>query len=93
MRKFTDLTNTEKRTAFNKALNEELQCACECPELYTEELQEKIEKAWKQAEAMRTPWFFHEYIMDTCRQELKAIALFNAKNALYPEPGEYVIHI
>ena len=62
-------------------------------ELNGDGLQARIDAAADKAEAMRTPWFTHEYIMDTCREELEAKAKANAEEALYAETGEYVVYL
>lgn len=54
-------------------------------------LQARINKAWAKAETMRTPWFIHEYIMDTCRDDIEDIARCTAQSALYTEENEHVI--
>jgi len=56
-----------------------------------DDLQARIDKACARAENMQTPWFAHEYILKTCREDLEAIARGTAEGALYPDPGEQVI--
>jgi len=61
-----------------------------------DDLQARIDAAGEKSEAMQTPWFWHEYIMDTCRDELESMAAADAEDAedaLYPEPGERVLYI
>lgn len=53
-------------------------------------LQARIDAAGAEAERMQTPWFAHEYIMDTCRDEIMDMARGDAELAVYPE-GEQVI--
>ena len=54
-------------------------------------LQARIDAAGEEANRMRTPWFTHEYILDTCRADLEALALLQAQGALYSGPDEYVV--
>ena len=46
-------------------------------------LQERIDQAIAKANDMQTPWFTHEYIMDTCRDEITGIAQVPAEDLLY----------
>ena len=54
-------------------------------------LQKRIDKACAKAEKMRTPWFAHEYVLDTCREDLESMARAEAEDAQYSEPTEHVI--
>ena len=56
-----------------------------------DDLQARIDKACDQADKMQTPWFAHEYIMDTCREELTGMALAQAEDSLYSEQNENVV--
>lgn len=57
------------------------------------DLQARIEKACNKAAQMGTPWFFHEYILDACREDLTGIAKETASRAFYREPGELVLDL
>jgi len=50
-----------------------------------DDLQARINAAGEKANAMQTPWFAHEYILDTCREDLEAMAVCTAEDALYSE--------
>jgi len=63
---------------FNDALNHD-------------DLQARIDAAGEKANAMQTPWFWGEYIMDTCREDLEGMARCTAEDALYSAPPEHVI--
>lgn len=52
-------------------------------ELNQDDLQARIDKAIAKAEKMQTPWFAHEYILETCREELEGMASCNAEDAKY----------
>lgn len=54
-------------------------------------LQARIDTAWAKAEKMQTPWFVHEYIMDTCSDDIASLATPIAEDALYSQRGETVI--
>jgi hypothetical protein len=56
-----------------------------------DDLQARIDKACARAEQMQTPWFAHEYVLDTCREDLESIARAEAEDAQYSEPTEHVI--
>ncbi len=52
-------------------------------------LQARIDAAFVKAEEMRTPWFAHEYILDTCKDDIDGMAQCDAEDSLYPEAGEF----
>ena len=56
-----------------------------------DDLQVRIDAACQKAEDMQTPWFAHEYIMDTCREEIEGMARTDAEDALYPKSEEHCI--
>ncbi len=98
MRTYTNLSPSERDKAQDIALNSLLEAIVEgavrfCDALNGDDLQERIDNAFAEAEAKRTPWFVSEYIMDTAREDLRNIATCDAQNALYPEPGQYIIRL
>ena len=95
MKTFQHLTDKQQEGARNHELTELLRATIEGGIRFDDRkngdnLQARIDKAVAQAEAMRTPWFAHEYILDTCREDLEGIAVVQAQDALYREPDEYV---
>lgn len=56
-----------------------------------DDLQARIDAAIQKADVMQMPWFAHEYILDTCREELEAMARSEAEDAVYPEASEHYI--
>jgi hypothetical protein len=56
-------------------------------------LQKRIDQACKKANNMQTPWFAHEYVMDTCAADLKPIAEKWAEDAHYREPQDMVLEL
>jgi hypothetical protein len=98
MKTYQELTEEQKSEAREIALNELLKAICEGyirfnDSLNGDDLQARIDAAGDKAEAMRTPWFTHEYIMDTCREDLEAMAAADAEDSLYPEKEERVIYL
>ena len=98
MRTYEQLTPAEQDEAVNIAASELLEGILEGAirfndALNADDLQARIDTACARAEEMRTPWFAHEYIMDTCRDEIMGMAQCDAEDALYPEPGERMIHL
>ena len=91
MKKYDELTEEQKEKAVNICLTNLLTAIIEGQFVFDDELGNKIEEAFKKAEKKRTPWFSHEYIMDTCSEELKEMALEDAKQVIYSEPTEWVI--
>jgi len=95
MKTFSQLTKTQKNKAVEHYTNLLLKEIVEGTvrfndKLNKDDLQARIDKAWKKAEAMQTPWFVGEYIMDTCRDDIESLAEANAEDALYPEENESV---
>ena len=96
MKTFEQLTEVEQSKAVEK-------CLCAILEdvvsgairfndsLNKDTLQSRIDSAQEKAEKMQTPWFAHEYILDTCREDLEGMARCDAEDALYSTPGERVI--
>lgn len=98
MKTYDQLTLAEQRQAEAQALDSLLQAIIEGAIRFNDkanddDLQARIDKAGKQADEMRTPWFVGEYIMDTCRPELEGMAQVDAQDALYPDPTEHVIRL
>ena len=54
-------------------------------------LQTRIDAAFEKAESMRTPWFAHEYIMDTCGDDIRGMAQSSAEDALYHTGTERIV--
>ena len=109
MKRYTDLTTEEQGKANEKALRSILGAILEGGLRFNDKenndgLQAAIDAACAKAEAMRTPWFAGEYILDTdyresdgsihsVRAELKGMAQRNAEDAFYPELGEQTIRL
>ena len=97
MKKYTELTEKQQDAAKAKCLNNLLQNIIEggirfSDKLNDDDLQARIDKAGEKAEAMKTPWFVSEYIMDTCKEDLEGLALAEAEDSLYSEENENVIN-
>jgi hypothetical protein len=96
MKTFEQLTQEQQQIAVDRCLTDLLTDICNGTlgfndELNHDDLQKRIDTAFAEAESMQTPWFAHEYIMDTCREDLEAMARPTAEDALYPEPHENCI--
>jgi hypothetical protein len=96
MKTFKQLTDTEQVEAVSRCLDDVLKLVTEGDLRFNDsmnhdDLQKRIDAAQEKAEQMRTPWFAHEYIMDTCREDLTAMAQGRAEDALYSSPDEFVI--
>lgn len=52
----------------------------------------RIDAAIAKADKMQTPWFAHEYIIDTCADEIEGMARCDAEDAVYAKPGERIVH-
>ena len=98
MKTYNELTPSQQHKAIAHFENELLQNIIEGgvrfnDELNQDDLQKRIDKAIAKAEAMKTPWFSGEYIMDTCRENIESIAQCTAEDAIYLEAGEYSLAI
>lgn len=95
MKRYTDLTPEQQHKAVEKAASEVLTLIVEgavrfADELNHDDLQARIDAAIEKADEMQTPWFAHEYVMDTCRDDILSMARADAEDAWYPE-GETVL--
>jgi len=92
---YNELTADEKTQAESKCLCSLLRAVVEGAISFYDrnsgDLQARIDAACEKAEEMQTPWFTHEYVMDTCSDDLQGMAWGEAEEALYSEPGENVI--
>jgi len=96
MKHYKDLTDAQKTAAIEKCLNQVIQSSIEIGlEFFPEELQEMAEAAVLKAEAMQTPWFTHEYLLDVpeIKEWYKAMAQLDAEEAIYPKPGEWAVYL
>jgi hypothetical protein len=96
MKTYDQLTLEQQVDAFDRQVEMLLQDILENhigfnDELNGDDLQARIDKAIDRAEAMRTPWFAHEYIMDTCREEIEGMAQTAVEESLYSEGDEHVV--
>lgn len=98
MKTYSQLTDAEKATALERATCDLLEAIVSGSvrfndSLNGDDLQKRIDDACAKAEAMQTPWFAHEYVMDTCADDIRGMATCDAEDAHYPEPGERAIYI
>jgi hypothetical protein len=85
---YDELTSEQQESARLYALHELLMDICEHglrfdDSMNEDDLQARIDAAGKRAERMRTSWFWCEYILDTCREELECLAAGTAEDAVY----------
>lgn len=97
MKTYNELTNAEKDKALAAATVSLLEAILEGSlrfndALNHDDLQARIDAACIKAETMRTPWFAHEYILETCREDIEAMARCDAEDSLYPVRGQNVVH-
>lgn len=98
MRHFDDLSEPEQKTAENQAATDILKAILEGGLRFndaanSDDFQARIDAACAKADRMQTPWFAHEYIMDTCREEIEGMARAAAEDALYPNKDEQIIQL
>jgi lysozyme family protein len=98
MKTYNDLTTQQQQSAVNYELGRLVEAIMEGAirfndKLNGDDLQARIDKACQKADAMQTPWFAHEYILATCRDDLTGMAECSAEDAMYSEPGELVISL
>ena len=95
MKSFDKLSVNQQESAVNNAATDLLNALIEGglrfnDKLNDDDLQARIDAACQRANDMQTPWFAHEYIMDTCRDEIMGMAQCDAEDALYYSSGESV---
>jgi hypothetical protein len=96
MKTYQELNQEQRAAAFDKCMSETLQAAVELgTQFFPDELQAAADEAGRKADAMQTPWFIHEYLLDVpeIKEHLEAEALETALNAFYPEPGELAVYL
>jgi hypothetical protein len=96
MKRFDELTEEQQEAAVNKQIEGWLQDICDGAITFDDEangddLQERIDAAFEEANRMKIPWFSHEYIMETCEKDIRELAQNTAENALYAELGDPMI--
>ena len=97
MKTYNELTEAQQAAAVSYVLGRLLEAILNGgirfnDELNQDDLQARIDVANAKADAMQTLWFAHEYILDTCRDDLTSMAQCTAEEALYAE-AEYVVPI
>ena len=98
MRKFEELSGTEQSKAESLALNRLLKGVVEGAVRFNDtlngdDLQARIDAAIDKADKMQTPWFSHEYVLDTCREDLEGMARCDAESAIYLDMEEFAVHL
>jgi hypothetical protein len=98
MRNYDQLTPTEQGRAVEVCTNQLLTAIAEGAIRFNDDLnggnlQRRIDLAVKAAEDNRTPWFVGEFIMETCKDDLRTMAEADAQSASYPDPGEQVVRL
>ena len=100
MRIYTQLRLSEQERAVKQATESLLLAIMNGSVYFTtnnrkdcDDLQTRIDIAHTKANGLRTPWFWGEYIMDTCEKEIKEMAKVDAEDALYPDPTERIIYL
>ena len=95
MKTYKQLTKDQKTKAVSKCTVAIIKFITEQPEhsisFAFPDLETRIKEAFEKADVNHTPWFFSEFIMETCGKEIYAIALYDAKQCLYSESNERVI--
>ena len=97
MRNFDQLSVDEQAIAYREATKQVLKYILMGitfdDEMNGDDLQSRIDKAVEEAEAMETPWFAGEYIMDVAREEIEAMGRADAERAIYLDSGEFVVYL
>jgi hypothetical protein len=98
MKRFDELTPEQQEKAVAVELASLLEAILEGSvrfndALNSDDLQSRIDTACERAAKMQTPWFAHEYILDTCREDLEAMARPQAEDAVYLESDEHAVRL
>lgn len=99
MKTYEQLTPAQQEKARETALNALLTAVCEGSVRFSDSLngddtQDRIDRAFKKADRMQTPWFAHEYVMEDKKvaEFLTGIANAEAEQALYRNVNESVMN-
>lgn len=95
MRTFDQLTADEQTRAVKRETDDLLTAILEGAirfndQLNGDDLQARIDKAIAKADAMRTPWFAGEYVMDLAGDEIEGMARARAEDAKYRGPEDMI---
>jgi uncharacterized protein (DUF1697 family) len=96
MKTYDQLTEVQKQEAFRRRLEDVLTLLADGALRFNDEengddLQKRIDAAFRKANAMHTPWFIGNYILDTCSKEINDEVKCEIEKAIYPEKGELFI--
>ena len=96
-KKFDDLTPEQQKEAVDNELNDLLKEITSGAirfndEMNGDDLQARIDKAGEDANKQQVTWFWHEFIMETCREDLESIARGTAQTGVFAEDGELVTY-
>lgn len=93
MKTYDELKPEQQVKACEKALAKILEKICDGSAVFpgNPDMQRKIEATAIAAERMKTPWFMHEFVLDSCKVELETFARNYARAAFYREPGDLVL--
>lgn len=86
---WADLTEAQREAAVDHRLTEILRGTCE-GYITWRESQHLFVAAFAKAEAMQTPWFASEYVMEACGDLLRQVALSQSQNCFYVPPNTAV---
>jgi len=92
MKRYNELTEAQQEKAIDRWIANLLDSIASGELRFRgDDLQERIDGAVRMANRACTPWFVGGYIMDTCREEIRIMAICNAEDRLYPELDEQVV--
>ena len=95
MKKYSELTEDERKKAFESGFRYIMKDISEMPDYYVE-IEDEISKASDIAERNYTPWFFCEILyheIEGAKEKIDKLVQEYIENALYPKSGEYVLYI
>ena len=95
MKKWDELTVDQRTDATQRALTALLTDIIEGRMRFDDaknhdDLQARIDKAGEKADAMRTPWFVHEFIMEdpVLKEALTGVAIASMEDAVFAEQDD-----
>ena len=96
MRTYEELTAEDQEKAVNQCATDLLKAILDGGLRFDDgknenNLQSRIDAACEEADRQQVPWFAHEFIMDTCKEEIMGMAKADAENSVYPDPSERVV--
>ena len=93
MRRYSELTDTEKKTAVLLAVEEIVDAVCSGLLVFEKNLQDLIDDAIEESRELRTPWFAGEMVYGVAGAQIDEHAQAKAMRTLYLDEDEHAVYL